>query len=48
MLNAQIVLRCVVHSCSDIKMVFLLIAVCLPALHYIIFLFFALRTIYYA
>ena len=47
MLNTQIVLCCVVHSCLDIKAVFLPIVVCLPALHYVTFSFFALRTVYY-
>ena len=42
------VLCCVECSCLDIKAVFLLIAVWLPVLHYVTFLFFALRTIYYA
>ena len=40
-------LCCVACSCLDIKAVFLLIVECLLALHYITFLFFALRTVYY-
>ena len=42
-----VVLCCVARSCSDIKAVLLPIAGCLLALHYVIFLFLAFRTIYY-
>ena len=41
-------LCCVAHSYLDIKVVCLLFVRRLPALHYIVYLFFAFRTGYYA